>query len=148
MSIFDGIEHVAAEGTSNRQYFEEGNYVVEIDRVFLYEKRLSGGKLFIVETTIIESDNIKIKPGEQRNWVQSLTLPTALSRIKSFIGAAAGLCPRKKINEINSKITPSFCDKVIGPENPLKGRKLALSCINKMSRNGKNYTQAVWRIYE
>jgi hypothetical protein len=49
MGVFDGIEHVAAEGRSSlRQYFEPGNYSVTIDRVFLHEKRLGGGKLFIV----------------------------------------------------------------------------------------------------
>lgn len=148
MSIFKGIENVSAEGMSNRQYFEEGNYIVEIDKVLLHEKRLNGDKLFIVETTVIESDNSNIKPGEQRNWVQSLALPSALPRIKSFIGAAIGLCPRRKIHEINSKVDENFSLHVVSPENPLSSRKLALSCSNKISRNGKNFTQAVWRVYE
>jgi hypothetical protein len=148
MSVFKGIEHVSAEGMSNRQYFEEGNYIVEIDSVFLHEKRLNGGKLFIVETTVIESDNSNIKSGEQRNWVQSLALPSALPRIKSFIGAAIGLCPRRQLNEINSKVDAAFCDQAVSQENPLSGRKLALSCANKISRNGKNFTQVMWRVYE
>src|ERR1700730_9936128 len=99
MSVFAGIENVSAEGTSNRLYFDEGNHIVEIDSVFLLEKRLGGGKLFIVETTVKESDNPNLKPGEQRNWVLSLALPLALPRIKSFIGAAIGLCPKRQLNE-------------------------------------------------
>jgi len=148
MSVFAGIENVSAEGTSNRLYFLEGNHIVEIDSVLLLEKRLGGGKLFIVETTVKESDNPNMKPGEQRNWVQSLALSTALPRIKSFIGAAIGLCPKRQLNEINAKVNSDFCNHAVSPENPLSGRTLALTCVNKVSRNGKNFTQVIWGINE
>src|SRR5580700_5010036 len=105
MGVFDGIEHVAAEGTSLRQYYKPGHYTVTIDSVFLYERRLGGGKLFIVETIVNESNNPDIKPGDRRNWVQSFALPSALPRIKSFIGAAMGLCPQRQLKDINIKIT-------------------------------------------
>jgi hypothetical protein len=147
MGIFDGIEHVSAEGTSSlRQYFEQGNYLVTIDSVFLHERRLGGGKLFIVETTINESDNPSIKAGDQRNWVQSFALPSALSRIKSFIGAARGLCPKRQLKEINEEVTSVICNQVIGLDNPLRGKKLKLGCMNKLTRTGKEFTQHNWGI--
>ncbi len=145
MSVFKGIEHVSAEGTSNRQYFEEGNYIVEIDKVLLHEKILNGSKLFIVETTIIESDNPNIKPGEQRNWVHSLALRSPLPAIKSFIGAAIGLCPRRHFDDFNTKVNEEFSLHVISPANPLRGRKVALSVKD---RNGKKFPKVTWRIYE
>ena len=149
MSVFSGIEHVSAEGTSSaRQYFEEGNYVVEINSVFLHEKRLGGGKLFIVETTIKESNNPRIKPGEQRNWAQSMANSYALPRIKSFIAAAVGLCPKTQSDVIDDKVDAAFCNTVIGPQNPLKGRRTALTCINKVTRSGKNFTHLLWGAYE
>lgn len=145
MSVFSGIEHVSAEGTSSaRQYFEEGNYVVEINSVFLHEKRLGGGKLFIVETTIKESNNPRIKPGEQRNWAQSMANSYALPRIKSFIGAALGLCPKRQLKDINAHVTSAVCDQAISPENPLRGKKLKLCCTNKLTRSGKEFTQHNW----
>ncbi len=147
MGIFDGIEHVAAEGTSSsRQYFEPGNYLVTIDSVFIHERRLGGGKLFIVETTIDESDNPNIKAGAQRNWVQSFALPSALPRIKSFIGAARGLCPKRQLKEINEQVTSAVCNQSIGPENPLRGKQLKLRCMNKLTRSGKEFTQHNWGI--
>jgi hypothetical protein len=146
MSIFDGIEHVAAEGTSNRSYFEPGNYTVSIASVFLHEKRLGGSKLFIVETTVHESNNPNIRPGEQRNWVQSFALPTALARIKSFIGAAIGLCPKRQLNEINAKISSTLCNQVISPENPLQGKRLKLICTAKTTRIGKEFIQHAWGV--
>lgn len=144
MGIFDGIEHVAAEGTSLRQYFEPGNYTVTIGSVFLHERRLGGGKLFIVETIVDESDNPSIKIGEQRNWVQSVSLPPALPRIKSFVGAALGMCPKRQLKEINSKVTASICNQAVSAENPLRGKRLKVSCISKTSSNGKNFLQHMW----
>jgi hypothetical protein len=144
MGIFDGIENVAAEGISSRRYFEPGTYVVTIDSVILYERRLGGGKLFIVETTVEESDNPNIKVGEQRNWVQSFALPSALPRIKSFIGTAIGLCPKQQLKEINDKVTAEICTQSVGPENPLRNKKLKLSCIGKTTRAGKEFVQHVW----
>jgi hypothetical protein len=145
MGIFDGIENVEAEGASSlRQYFEPGCYVVTIERVFLHEKRLGGGKLFIVETIVNESDNLNIKPGEQHNWAQSFAIPYALPRIKSFIGAAMGLCPQKQLKEINAKVTEAVCNKAVGSENPLRSKKLKLTCIGKTTSKGKLFVQHVW----
>ena len=149
MEIFDGIEHVAAEGTSSlRQYFEPGQYLVTIYRVRLYERKLGGGKLFIVETTVDESDNPHIKPGEQRNWVQTFALPYALPRIKSFIGAAMGLCPQQQTREINAKATAAICNQAVSHENPVHGKKLRLTCIGKTTSKGKEFIQHVWGLYE
>lgn len=148
MGIFDGIEHVAAEGTSNRRYFEDGKYVVTIDLVHLYERRLGGGKLFIVETTVIESDNPNIKAGEQRNWVQSFALPSALPRIKSFIGAALGFCPKRQLKEINTHVTSAVCEHAVKPDNPLRGKNLKLTCVAKTSQAGKAFVQHAWGIHE
>lgn len=144
MSIFDGIERVAAEGTS-KQYFEPGKYLVSIDRVHLYERQLGGGKLFIVETTVEESDNPKIKTGEQRNWVQSFALPSALPRIKTFIGSAMGLSPNRQLKEINAKVSAEVCNGAVGDENPLQGKKLRLTCIAKTTRAGKEFVQHAWQ---
>lgn len=144
MGIFDGIEHVAAEGTSNRQYFGPGNYVVTIDSVFIHERRLGGGKLFIVETTVAESDNPHIRSGEARNWAQSFALPSALPRIKSFIGAAMGLCPKRQLKDINNKITAAVCNESVGPTNPLRGKKLRLNCTGKITTTGKEFVQHSW----
>jgi hypothetical protein len=144
MGVFDGIENVAAEGTSLREYFRPGSYVVTIDSVFLHEKRLGGGKIFIVETTVDESDNPQVKPGDKRNWAQSFALPSALARIKSFIGAAIGLCPKRQIKEINTRVTQEVCDKSVGETNPLRGKKLHLTCTAKTTRAGKEFIQHVW----
>ena len=146
MNDFEGIEHVCAEGTSDRSYFEPGHYIVEIEKVILHKKRSGGGKLFIVETAVKESNNPKIQIGEQRNWVQSLSSEYALPRIKSFIGAAMGFCSSKQAGELNAKISSTVCLHVVSEENPLKGKIVALRCIAKKTREGKDFTQAQWGV--
>jgi hypothetical protein len=143
MGVFDGIEHVVAEGTSLRKYFEPGNYIVNIDTVFLYEKRLGGGKLFIVETTVDTSDNPSIKSGEKCNWVQSFALPSALARIKAFVIAAMALCSTPTEIEI-LEITADLCNKIVDPQNPLRNKKLKLTCIGKTTSKGKKFIQHIW----
>jgi hypothetical protein len=145
MSVFEGIEHVSAEGTSNREYFTPGRYTVIINTIQIKDKRL-GGKLFIVETTIKESDNPSIKVGDNRNWVQSLSNEYALPRIKSFIGAAKGFCPKTQIKEINKNITKAVCDDVVSIENPLCGHIVSVECIGKITKTGKAFTQAIWGV--
>jgi hypothetical protein len=146
MGVFDGIENVAAEGTSLRQYFESGSYSVTIDRVFLHEKRLGGGKIFVVETTVDASDNPNISPGDKRNWAQSFALPSALARIKAFIGASLGLCPQRQTKEIYAKVTATICDKSVSDANPLQGKKLSLRCTAKTTRTGKEFIQHMWGV--
>lgn len=146
MGVFDGIEHVAAEGASARQYFEPGTYSVAINSVFLHNRRLGGGPLFVVETTVLESNNQRIRPGDRCNWVQSFALPSALPRIKTFIGAALGLCPKRQNQEINAQVTAEVCTEVVGPSNPLCGKRLALSCISKITRAGKDFVQHSWGV--
>ncbi len=146
MGIFDGIEHVAAEGTFARRYFEPGIYSVAINSVFLHNRRLGGGPIFVVETSVLESNNPRIRPGDRCNWAQSFALPSALPRIKTFIGAALGLCPKRQANDINSQVTAEVCTEVVSVSNPLCGKRLTLSCVNKITRAGKDFVQHSWGV--
>lgn len=144
MSMFAGIENTKAAVEGVSQYFEEGKYRVQIDNTFIHRKRL-GGHLFIVETTVLESSNPEVLPGETRNWVQSFEFESAMARIKTFIGAAKGFCPRRQLTEINREITQSVCDDVVSGSNPLKGVALDLECVTKRSKKtDKDFNVHMW----
>ena len=146
MSIFEGIDDVLAEGTFDRQYFEAGKYQVDIERVFVHTKKLGGGKLFIVETQVIRSDNPNIRPGEQRSWVQSMDSFYALPRIKAFIGAFLGYSPKTQIQEINQEVTAEVCNGIVGDESLLAGKRLSLNCTLKKTKAGKDFTHVAWGV--
>jgi hypothetical protein len=145
-SVFRGIEDVKPEvpGGMPHTYFEAGTYVVEIQNVFLHKKYLSPTRLLIVETIVKESSNPAVQIDQQRNWVINLDSPYALSRIKSFIGAAIQLDPKKDFFKIQKEITAQVCDDVI-EKNKLKEKILRLICTKKKSQKGKPYLGFQWQ---
>lgn len=143
-SPFAQVQNHSALNESRRQYFLPGKYRVRIDNVLLHKKRL-GGFLFVVESTCLESSNPEVAVGEQRNWAQSMELDAAIPRIKCFLGAAHGLCPKRDLDKLNAFVTQELCDEAVSPENPLKGKELTLECFNKASqRTGKDFLVHLW----
>ena len=146
MSVFEGIEEISPETAtgSNHAYFEAGVYKVTIKDIFIHKKRIGTGRLFIAETIVETSTNDEIESGEQRNWVVSLELPNSLPRIKAFIGAAYGYDARKDYNLLQKNITQKVCDAVVSSNNPIAGKSVSLTCINKTSQAGKDFLMHQW----
>ena len=143
-SVFATVENIPATPDSHRLYFLPREYKVRIDQVLVHPKRL-GGHLFVVETTCLESNNPEILPGNRRNWAQSMDMEAAIPRIKCFLGAAHGFCPKRRVDQINEFITQEVCDLAVSIKNPLQGTVLNLECYNKKSlRTGKDFTIHSW----
>ena len=143
-SLFMDIENTPAMQESAGNYFLPSRFRVRIENVFIYKKRL-GGHLFVVETIVLGSDNQEVKIGEQYNWVQPVEMDAAMSRVKLFIGAAKGLCPKRQLAKINEVVTSELCDRVVSTENILKGVEIDLDCFNKRSmKTGKDFTIHMW----
>ncbi|MEI6807024.1 MAG: hypothetical protein WCK49_11085 [Myxococcaceae bacterium] len=143
-SIFSAVDNVNPTSESNRSYFLPGKYKVRLENVLIHKKRL-GGNLFVVETTCLESDNPEILPGETRNWVQPMDTDAAMPRIKTFMGAAHGFCPKRNLDALSKFVTKEVCEKAVSDENPLKNKELKLECHNKKSmKTGKDFTVHLW----
>lgn len=144
VSMFSDIENTKAVAEAEKSYFLPGKYRVRIDGVLVHKKLISG-HLFIVETTVLESDNPDIQRGEQRNWAQPFEMVAAMPRIKCFVGAAHGFCPRRNLDALNQFVTQDVCDRAVSPDNPLRGVVMDLECHNKKSvRTGKDFTIHMW----
>ena len=142
-SVFDGIEKVRLSNSEGHNYFEEGNYTVQIDSVFLKKKLMSNDTFFIVETTVKASGNNNCS-GEQRNWVINLSNFSALKRIKYFLAACAGLSVKLNERQIDERITSAYCESAVAPSNPLKGKIVNLNCEKRISKNDKEYLEYQW----
>ncbi len=141
---FPGVDSIKPASESNRSYFLPGKYKVRLENVLIHKKRL-GGKLFIVETEVLESSHPDIQVGETRNWVQPMDVDPALPRIKTFMGAAHGFCPKRNLDALCEFVTKEVCEKAVSAENPLKGKELRLECHNKKSlKSGKDFTVHLW----
>lgn len=143
-NIFSGIELVKVNSESQKQYFLPGKFSVRIENVFLHKKRL-GGHVFVVETTVLESNNPEIQTGEARNWVQPMEMDAAMPRVKCFIGAAKGYDPKRNLDDINKIVTQTLCESVVSGEITFKGVILDLECFNRRSnKTGKSFTIHLW----
>lgn len=141
---FSGVDNVKPTAESYRGYFLPGKYKVRLENVLIHSKRL-GGKLFIVETEVLESNNPEILAGETRNWVQPMDVDAAMPRIKTFMGAAHGFCPKRNLDALSKFVTKEVCEQAVSNENPLKGKELKLECHNKKSiKTGKDFTVHLW----
>lgn len=145
MNLFDNIDKTEAYTEEQRQYFSPGNYRIRVENVYTKPKRM-GGSLFIVETTVLGSDSDDIKIGDKRNWVQSMDMAAALSRIKMFIGVAKGFNPKTEVEQINKEITPKLCELSVSSSNPLKDTEFDLECYQRRSiKTGKDFTIHLWK---
>lgn len=140
MGLFSGIEEakVGAGGV----YFLEGNYKVEVVKVFAMKSRKKDD-LFIVETKILDSDNPKRKAGTSCSWVVNLKQEAALGNIKGFIAAANEIDPADA-DKVNEEVNEEAVEFACSEANPLVGVLLDLECVEIKTRANKDFTLHKW----
>jgi hypothetical protein len=147
MGIFTGIGE-AQVGMGN-VYFLHGIYKVEVLEVKLLRSR-KREDLYIVEVLILESDNPERKPGMKASWVVNLKQDAALGNIKGFLGSALGVDPydaealKEAFLENGKDTTEAVAEQSVSADNPLKGTALKLTCINKKTKAGMDFTVHTW----
>ena len=141
MGLFDGIGKVDA--TTSPIYFLSGSYIVEVIKCFTMTSRKKDD-LFIVETLILESDNGERKPGTKASWCVNFKQDAALGNIKGFVAACNGIKPTDN-ERVNDEITDEICEFAVDEkDNPLAGVKLKLVCVNKKTKEDKDFTVHMW----
>lgn len=121
-------------------YFLPGKYRVELAKVALINSR-KREDMFVVETTIQESDVPERKPGTKCSYICNMKNDSALGNIKAFLAACAGADPdnEKEVeaaftDKNGQDITEETAEMAVSDENPLAGTVLDLVCVNKQTR--------------
>jgi len=153
MGIFKGIDK--AEVTGGSQYFLPGKYKVKVDVVKLVQSRKSLADLFVVETTVIESNNIERPSGSRASQVIKMGEVMSLPNIKKFLGAAVGVDATSA--SANDGIEKAFSDAtgrrmsiedcaeyVVSAENPMGEIELRLECVEIETKRGTPFTKHNW----
>ena len=74
-----------------------------------------------------------------------MEMDAAMPRIKAFMGAAHGYCPKRNLDALSKFVTKEVCEQAVSVENPLRGKELNLECHNKKSaKTGKDFTVHLW----
>lgn len=117
MGLFKGIENVE-DKSKKSEYFLEGSYLVELERVFEHKKQ-NGAAVFVAEMTVLESSNDKLPQGARTSFVETFKFrESGLARVKQLIVAAAGGGTKSE------EVTEEVVNQVVSQENPLAKKKL------------------------
>jgi hypothetical protein len=148
MGRFSKIEEVAP--SQRGQVFKEGNYVVRIDACKIVDGQ-KGGTFFIIETTVLETDNPLIKEGEQHSQVINLTNPKAMgapySDVKAFIMKALGMDTDEAKKRIGEDAMEFVALEKGDNANPFGGITMGLTCVESPPKGDRKtpFTYHNWK---
>lgn len=138
--LFDNIRE--AKVSNSGVYFLPGLYRVKITECKMIESRKKVD-MIVVEAMILESDVPTRKPGTKAAWVLNMTIDAAMGNFKGFLAAAMGQDPSDE-EEVDKLVTKEAALRAISDENPLEGVELRLVCVNKVTKEGKDFTLHQW----
>ena len=150
---FKGIEDAKVFKTG--QYFKPGKYKVRINAVKDVDSAVGSKSYFIVETTVMESNNPDIPVGGERSHVIDLGNVMGLPNVKAFVAAASGVDSTSP--SINDEVTAywskqvgehldfeKICNLLVSSANPLEGEIMELECFETKTREGGDFTKHNW----
>lgn len=162
VGVFSNVR--AAKVSKSGRYYQEGNYIVEIQAVkMIVSAEVANKHYFIVETVCKESDNPDIKPGDEYSQVIDMQNIMAGANIKIFLAAASDVDAYQENDALNEQIEDKWssllerevdmekiCEIVTSNENPLAGIVLGLQCVTVKTRptverpQGGTFTKHQW----
>lgn len=129
------IENFAKTQTSNKTpYVIPGDYELEVMSCKNYSSEQTGKTFFIVEFTVLKSNNPERPEGSLMSWHVNYAHKPALKNIKEFIKAASNMEPPKEaITNVPSQA------------NPLKGAVVKCYASQIKTRANTDFTKTTWR---
>jgi len=167
MGRFGNLAGVRTNGSGI--YFEQGDYDVRIDKIKFNDDTRTGEDAFIIETTVVRSDNPTRAPGCKPSQVITLKkqyLETCLGDVKQFVGAMLEIEDPDSYNEpidvvdqitaqqmgcdlqtaANNRFWEQAIDMLCSEENPGRGTLIHVNCTIRPGKKDptKSFTKHVW----
>lgn len=148
MGLFSKIREATVSKTG--QYFTAGKYRVKLKVVKSQESSQAGNKnFFIIETSVLESDNDVTPAGCERSQVIDLGNQMAMPNVKEFTCCASGIDPQDP--ESNEKVEAfwkeivgeaisfeNVCELITSEGNPLEDVEMDLECVDVETKKSKD----------
>jgi hypothetical protein len=134
MGMFAGIKESKTQ--EGGVYFLPGLYVVRIDKVKVGETRKEE-QFFVVETTILESDNPERRPGSSCSWMTLDRFDGFLGSVKSFVAVATDSDP--------DEVDEAGVEMLVSNANPLMGTILRVEALNIKTRSQRDFTKVTFK---
>jgi hypothetical protein len=148
MGMFKGLGQAKAQKGGN--YFKDGQYEVEIQRVLARENK-DGHDCFIVETKVVSSTNPEVPVGMECSQVVNLTKHgrSAAGNVKGFLAAALGIDDADNYQPENGQAVDQFwesqAEDAISEEQPLAGVRMTLNVRTAATKSGGKFTHHNWQ---
>lgn len=128
-----------AQTSFQGQYFSPGRYRVRIDKC-VYRSTQNSGDVFLIETTVLETNNDKDHPvGAQRTWMQGTKNKNVyMAAVKMFCIAACGLDIKSEADAEKVKVCEERCEEImLGAitRGALNGREVWIDVVPKEKKN-------------
>jgi len=132
--FFAAVDDVSAGG-QRLPYLEEGQYVLNIDKIlFLITRPPKRNPMYIVEFTILESSNESRPVGMQCSWSTKLNIDMGPINMKRFVGAALGYA---SVQEIDASVDSKLCRYTTTDAQPFTGVQVHCQCRNIITQGEK-----------
>jgi len=162
MGFFTGVSGVARNQTNSKgEYFQDGKYLVEINKLEARNKRADGQPIAIVEGYVIEvlnntgTSNVE---GDKVAWFNDIGRKPdgeftdggkrGIARLKTFIAELLG---GDNAGVDDADITEEVCEQLFGAAEGFTGeetkgvRLVAEAKTTVSSKSGKPFTNVYWR---
>lgn len=158
MSLYGDIKDASVSRSG--QYFKEGHFLVKIDAVKEQESQVGNKLFFIIETTVLESDNPYVKVGGHYSQVIDTGNVMFLPNVKGFMAAVSGVDANSDTHNdeiekywegVMGEHVPfeRICELVTSEGNPLEGIEIELECVEIITKKEKKpFTRHNWQIRE
>lgn len=147
-----------AKGFKTGNYMKPGKYRVKINAVKWVRGQLK--EWFVVEMTILQSNNPEIPIHSERSWTVSMESSNVMRwpNIKMFIAAASGVdgtldnstqLIEKTWTDLDGSGVSWSLDKIMDElvvgQNALGGMEMDLECVEVTTKSGDPFTKHNWR---
>lgn len=154
MGLFGSVKQAKVNGGG--VYFLPGLYKVKIDKVRVQRSAKNGKDYWIVETTILESNNPDRAVGSHCSQVVEIGHMMGPVHIKAFVCAVSGVDAQDE--DANDRVEAKWAEmtdqtldfeqicEMIADEstNPLEGLEMNLECSNVKTRAKTDFTKHFW----
>ena len=147
MGFFDTVESVDPSGASPR-FPPNGDFIFRVNECRVHQGQW--GTRFILEADVISSSLPDVGSGTRRSWtcqIDGAYGKIGIGEVKAFAAAAYGIDPTNTV-EANAKITKAVMDAVIGPGQPLAGRVIRTTTVEKTTKSVNDMTKHVWYVVD
>lgn len=132
------IQQIAqADARRQSEYFQPGQYLVSITD-FKQGKNRKGREFVVLETTVIDSDNLNDHPaGAERSWLCMVDVDSTARNVRGMLCAVLGVADHAlTVDMINAAMTP---DDATG-KSSLAGLRAIVHARNIITKAGSPYT--------